>query len=82
MNEAYSTTNQERVASTEEYEEIIDGQTTITAGGETGMFNIAPNEAYQTRTEAAETIMCEEDFDIKANVSYETKVKARSWRHQ
>ena len=72
MNEAYSTTNQERVASTEEYEEIVDGQTT--AGGETGMFNIAPNEAYQTRTEAAETIMCEED--------YKTKVKARSWRHQ
>ena len=60
MNAAYSAVNRESVAGTAEYEEIDDGQTAI--NGETDMFNISVNTAYQTRTEAAEAIVQAEEF--------------------
>ena len=66
VNEAYRlAVNRESVVSTAEYEEIDDGQTVI--NGETDMFNIRANMAYQTKTEAAEVIVQEKEFSVKVN---------------
>ena len=71
VNAAYSAVNRENVGSTAEYEEINDGQTAI--NGETDMFNISDNTAYQTRTEAAEEIIRAEEFSVKANECYQSR---------
>ena len=69
MNEAYSAVNKTSAAGTAEYEEIDDGQTAI--NGETDMFNVRVNTAYQTRTDAAEAIVQAAEFNVKANECYQ-----------
>ena len=72
MNAAYSAVDRGGVAGTAEYEEIDDG-----INGETDMFNIRANTAYQTRTEAAEVIVQREEISVKANECYH----AREWTY-
>ena len=77
VNAVYSAVNRESVASTPEYGEVDDGQTTI--NGETDMFDVRANAAYQTRTEAAEVIIQADEFSVKANECYQAT--ALEWAH-